>query len=730
MGISCVKLKKNGVEETKLDLRYDTVAPETLGDGVTAHDKHGDQIVGTASFGEYALYGTYVLKKAYNLYDIDVNQDFGYESVYSHFYTENGWEYAQVEEIYLSDIAEIYSDVLSTAKVYDALEGGWVGDYGKFPDDRYLIIDFVEKQVVSQEFYNAFLLACDFIAETAFDIGMGLSTGVAEQYTVYGTYMLTDTPTTDIVATEEMTAFVADGEVYSYFYNSTDGWSYEKVIGIVAAGNMFGLGSDNSSKISSDGFWINGDGEQYRGNRYKIIDFKTPVMMSADFYYIFIRFINNNSTTPYDIGITEGYNMAVASAITKEVSIESNGITTISDDEGNLMKSVIVNVNVESEGSEYILSGTQMFMDETQVESHAQLELDLNGAEVLSWFFDNYNPVYDRVGKIIIGQQKFTIYSEDLSYQNELFGGEWTNQDGDVLTNVDARHKIIDFRTPTKVTKEFYDIFVSVVDNDDFTPYDIGYDVGFNGGYVEGWYDGYDEGYDDGYSTGYDSGVVENAPSGTFDITSNGTFNISKYEYVDVNVSTGTLSGVDGEALLDGSITTIMADVAKVKQHTCRSCSSLKTVKLPICTTVETYAFYYCTSMSIFEAPKLKTLGSYALYNCTKLTNVNLPLVTALNTQTFNNCTGLTTADFGSVGSIASSCFSYCSKLTTLILRKTSAICTLSNTNAFTGSAIAKNTGYIYVPSALLDTYKSATNWSTYASQFRAIEDYPDIVGA
>lgn len=31
--------------------------------------------------------------------------------------------------------------------------------------------------------------------------------------------------------------------------------------------------------------------------------------------------------------------------------------------------------------------------------------------------------------------------------------------------------------------------------------------------------------------------------------------------------------------------------------------------------------------------------------------------------------------------------------------------------DAFINSKIAKGEGYIYVPSALLDTYKAATNW-------------------
>ena len=32
--------------------------------------------------------------------------------------------------------------------------------------------------------------------------------------------------------------------------------------------------------------------------------------------------------------------------------------------------------------------------------------------------------------------------------------------------------------------------------------------------------------------------------------------------------------------------------------------------------------------------------------------------------------------------------------------------------------------GYIYVPRNMVDTLKSATNWSTYADQIRALEDY------
>ena len=42
---------------------------------------------------------------------------------------------------------------------------------------------------------------------------------------------------------------------------------------------------------------------------------------------------------------------------------------------------------------------------------------------------------------------------------------------------------------------------------------------------------------------------------------------------------------------------------------------------------------------------------------------------------------------------------------------------------------ISSDSGYIYVPAALVDSYKAAANWQNYADQIRAIEDYPEITG-
>lgn len=119
-------------------------------------------------------------------------------------------------------------------------------------------------------------------------------------------------------------------------------------------------------------------------------------------------------------------------------------------------------------------------------------------------------------------------------------------------------------------------------------------------------------------------------------------------------------------------------------------------------------------------------IGDEALTNSIidrSITEITDNLVTSIGDFVFRGCSALTTADFMAATSISSSAFSNCSVLTALILRSET-MCTLSNTNVFNNTPIKSGTGYIYVPRALVDSYKAASNWSTFANQIRAIEDY------
>ena len=124
-----------------------------------------------------------------------------------------------------------------------------------------------------------------------------------------------------------------------------------------------------------------------------------------------------------------------------------------------------------------------------------------------------------------------------------------------------------------------------------------------------------------------------------------------------------------------------------------------------------------------YSNDRVTNVGPYAFYAIKQFTTAKFQNVTSVGNVAFGYCYGLTTADFPNATIINTYTFDHCLTLTKLILRKNT-VCTLSNTNALTNTPIASGTGYIYVPSALIDEYKAATNWVTYAAQFRALEDY------
>lgn len=144
-------------------------------------------------------------------------------------------------------------------------------------------------------------------------------------------------------------------------------------------------------------------------------------------------------------------------------------------------------------------------------------------------------------------------------------------------------------------------------------------------------------------------------------------------------------------------------------------------------TSVRNYTFAASSRLVSLSLPNATRLNYYCCRDCTALVNVNIPKVTYLDSNVFASCSALQRIDLPSTTTISNSAFSG-TAMECLILRVNS-VCSLSNTGAFNSTPIASGTGYIYVPSALVDSYKTATNWSTYADQIRAIEDYPEITG-
>ena len=167
------------------------------------------------------------------------------------------------------------------------------------------------------------------------------------------------------------------------------------------------------------------------------------------------------------------------------------------------------------------------------------------------------------------------------------------------------------------------------------------------------------------------------------------------------------------------------------------NCTSLTTIPSGLfdnCTAV-TYissCFFNCTSLTtipsgLFDNCTAVTDFSYCFYDCDSLTTIPSGL--------FDNCTAVTTFQ---------SCFRYCSPLvyceipqfkinanrTSYLSGATLLSYLKSNSTTpptITTDTIPNNTNLkIYVPDASVDAYKTATNWSAYASKIYPLSEYED----
>ena len=191
------------------------------------------------------------------------------------------------------------------------------------------------------------------------------------------------------------------------------------------------------------------------------------------------------------------------------------------------------------------------------------------------------------------------------------------------------------------------------------------------------------------------------------------------------NLVMGTMSGV----YYNDRITEI-GDWAFAYQH------DLTEIELPNLDKVGSYAFYGITNLESIKCDKLDIINGFFVSgaNMTKLQTVKLPSAIRLSSQAFKTCKASTIVLPQLLHLNGGQIFYDATNLTTLVFGSDTMVDGWAGTysattisSEFTNTPIANGTGYIYVPAALVDSYKAHTGWSVLANQFRAIEDYPEI---
>ena len=251
---------------------------------------------------------------------------------------------------------------------------------------------------------------------------------------------------------------------------------------------------------------------------------------------------------------------------------------------------------------------------------------------------------------------------------------------------------------------------------------DGGYERGYAKGHEEGTAEGYTKGHEvgtaEGYASGHQTGLQEGYTQGHEDGVEEGYANGYETAKEEVLSDPQTVVDIRAGVALTGDVTTSAAAIVK---HAFNS-TAITGMSAPNAETIGERAFENCSSMVTADFPEVTSVGTYCFNGCGRLATVNIPLLKTVPTATFYNNASLKRLDLHQATSIGTSTLTLCSALRQLIIR-TDRVCTLSNANAITGSGIANKKCLIFVRASLVEPYKIATNWSTSAILFRAVED-------
>lgn len=206
--------------------------------------------------------------------------------------------------------------------------------------------------------------------------------------------------------------------------------------------------------------------------------------------------------------------------------------------------------------------------------------------------------------------------------------------------------------------------------------------------------------------------------------------------------------------LISDNVTSVSDENATSVRNSCfYSCRKLQEVYLPNVTSIGSSAFGTCEMLSKINIQNVETLGNYALSGCYRITELYLPKAITIDHYACNGISQLKKVTLGNVRKIGRNAFDNninCEeidislnenvggdasdgiynnafyrneKLSKLTIRG-AALIELESSKAFAGTPFdikSLGNGKIYVDPSMVDTYKTATNWSAFADAIEAI---------
>lgn len=189
---------------------------------------------------------------------------------------------------------------------------------------------------------------------------------------------------------------------------------------------------------------------------------------------------------------------------------------------------------------------------------------------------------------------------------------------------------------------------------------------------------------------------------------------------VNLQTITRPTGNMTGFYAFDYCLSLKSATVNGGRDYLFRACRSLKTIQWAenaYAGTSSNNMLMYCTSLETLYLPgaSANMMPAFA-QTANSLREVETATATefvGLNAKCFASCISLTRFKCGAgLGPIGNSAFSGCVSCKIYDFAQSANVPTLKNTDAFTGIAADCE---IRVPAALVDEWKAATNWSTYA---------------